>query len=191
MVTSPETLELLQADGAPPKRLLSLSLELSSAKVTAFVSEANYISLAAERTSVSWHGGALHGYCPELAAGFDGHSIFSFKEVEVKLLPELEEVILHRCAFPTLHTLRNRGWAFSFASVTIEFPYQYDFSRTLDAAVGVQKWLKGLHRRGRPASTALPVNALHSWLSRPPSPQLCWWKSAPALHSLEFQLTVS
>ncbi|PKU30493.1 hypothetical protein llap_19203 [Limosa lapponica baueri] len=149
-----------QPDGTPPKRLLSLSLELSSAKLTAFVSEANYISLAAERTSVSWHGGALHGYCPELAAGFDGHSIFSFKEAEVKLLPELEEVILHRCAFPTLHTLRNRGWAFSFASVTIEFPYQYDFSRTLDAAVGVQKWLKGLHRRGHPASTALPPDLL-------------------------------
>lgn len=158
--TPAEPLGPLQPDGAPPKRLLSLSLELSSAKLTAFVSEANYISLAAERTSVSWHGGALHGYCPELAAGFDGHSIFSFKEVEVKLLPELEEVILHRCAFPTLRTLRNRGWAFSFASVTIEFPYQYDFSRTLDAAVGVQKWLKGLHRHGRPASTALPPDLL-------------------------------
>lgn len=158
--TPAEPLGPLQPDGTPPKRLLSLSLELSSAKLTAFVSEANYISLAAERTSVSWHGGALHGYCPELAAGFDGHSIFSFKEVEVKLLPELEEVILHRCAFPTLRTLRNRGWAFSFASVTIEFPYQYDFSRTLDAAVGVQKWLKGLHRHGRPASTALPPDLL-------------------------------
>ena len=158
--TPTETPGPLQPDGTPPKRLLSLSLELSSAKLTAFVSEANYISLAAERTSMSWHGGALHGYCPELAAGFDGHSIFSFKEVEVKLLPELEEVILHRCAFPTLRTLRNRGWAFSFASVTIEFPYQYDFSRTLDAAVGVQKWLKGLHRRGRPASTALPPDLL-------------------------------
>ncbi|XP_009584952.1 PREDICTED: LOW QUALITY PROTEIN: UPF0378 protein KIAA0100-like, partial [Fulmarus glacialis] len=158
--TPTETLAPLQPDGTPPKRLLSLSLELSSAKLTAFVSEANYISLAAERTSVSWHGGSLHSYCPELAAGFDGHSIFSFKEVEVKLLPELEEVILHRCAFPTLRTLRNRGWAFSFASVTIEFPYQYDFSRTLDAAVGVQKWLKGLHRRGRPASTALPPDLL-------------------------------
>ncbi|XP_074413101.1 bridge-like lipid transfer protein family member 2 [Zonotrichia albicollis] len=150
----------LQPKGPPPKRLLSLSLELSSAKLTAFVSEANYISLAAERTSVSWHGGALHGYCPELAAGFDGHSIFSFKEVEVKLLPELEEVVRHRDAFPTLRTLRNRGWAFSFASVTIEFPYQYDFSRTLDAAVGVQKWLKGLHRPGRPSTTALPPDLL-------------------------------
>ncbi|XP_066419511.1 bridge-like lipid transfer protein family member 2 [Molothrus aeneus] len=150
----------LQPKGPPPKRLLSLSLELSSAKLTAFVSEANYISLAAERTSVSWHGGALHGYCPELAAGFDGHSIFSFKEVEVKLLPELEEVVRHRDAFPALRTLRNRGWAFSFASVTIEFPYQYDFSRTLDAAVGVQKWLKGLHRPGRPSSTALPPDLL-------------------------------
>ena len=158
--TPTETPGPLQSDGTPPKRLLSLSLELSSAKLTAFVSEANYISLAAERTSVSWHGGALHGYCPELAAGFDGHSIFSFKEVEVKLLPELEEVILHRCAFPTLRTLRNRGWAFSFASVTIEFPYQYDFSRTLDAAVGVQKWLKGLHQCGHPASAVLPPDLL-------------------------------
>ncbi|KAJ7405898.1 protein KIAA0100 [Pitangus sulphuratus] len=158
--TPTESLGPLQPKGPPSKRLLSLSLELSSAKLTAFVSEANYISLAAERTSVSWHGGALHGYCPELAAGFDGHSIFSFKEVEVKLLPELEEVVRHRDAFPTLRTLRNRGWAFSFASVTIEFPYQYDFSRTLDAAVGVQKWLKGLHRPGRPTSTALPPDLL-------------------------------
>ncbi|KFP30964.1 UPF0378 protein KIAA0100, partial [Colius striatus] len=133
LATLNETPGPLQPDGTPPKRLLSLSLELSSAKLTAFVSEANYISLAAERTSMSWHGGALHGYCPELAAGFDGHSIFSFKEVEVKLLPEL---------------------------VTIEFPYQYDFSRTLDAAVGVQKWLKGLHGLGRSSSTSLPPDLL-------------------------------
>ncbi|NXF21583.1 K0100 protein, partial [Rhodinocichla rosea] len=150
----------LQPGGPPPKRLLSLSLELRGGKLTAFVSEANYISLAAERTSVSWHGGALQGGCPELAAGFDGHSIWGGKEVEVKLLPELEEVVRHRDAFPTLCTLRKGGWAFSFASVTIEFPWGGDFSRTLDAAVGVQGGVKGLHRPGRPSSTALPPDLL-------------------------------
>ncbi|XP_067422042.1 bridge-like lipid transfer protein family member 2 isoform X1 [Emydura macquarii macquarii] len=144
----------------PPKRVLNLSLELSSAKLTAFVSEASYISLVAEQASVSRHGSALHAYCPDLAAGFDGHSIFSFKEVEVQLLPELEEMILRRSPFPTLRTLRNRVWAFTFASVAIELPYQYDFSRTLDEAVGVQKWLKGLHRRGQAPSPALPPDLL-------------------------------
>ncbi|CAM2104219.1 unnamed protein product [Caretta caretta] len=143
-----------------PKRVLNLTLEMSSAKVTAFVSEASYISLVAERVSISWHGSALHAYCPDLAAGFDEHSIFSFKEVEVQRLPELEEMILHRSPFPTLRTLRNRVWAFSFASVVIELPYQYDFSRTLDEAIGVQKWLKSLHRQGRPPSSALPPDLL-------------------------------
>ncbi|CAM5164364.1 unnamed protein product [Eretmochelys imbricata] len=143
-----------------PKRVLNLTLEMSSAKVTAFVSEASYISLVAERVSISWHGSALHAYCPDLAAGFDEHGIFSFKEVEVQLLPELEEMILHRSPFPTLRTLRNRVWAFSFASVVIELPYQYDFSRTLDEAIGVQKWLKSLHRQGRPPSSALPPDLL-------------------------------
>ncbi|XP_074869814.1 bridge-like lipid transfer protein family member 2 isoform X2 [Carettochelys insculpta] len=144
----------------PAKRVFNLTLELSSAKVTAFVSEASYISLAVERASASRHGSAFHASCPELAAGFDGHSIVSFKEAEVQLLPELEEMILHRSPFPTLRTLRNRVWAFSFASVAVELPYQYDFSRTLDEAVGVQKWLKGLHRRGRPPSPALPPDLL-------------------------------
>nr|XP_048680324.1 protein KIAA0100 homolog isoform X2 [Caretta caretta] len=143
-----------------PKRVLNLTLEMSSAKVTAFVSEASYISLVAERVSISWHGSALHAYCPDLAAGFDEHSIFSFKEVEVQRLPELEEMILHRSPFPTLRTLRNRVWAFSFASVVIELPYQYDFSRTLDEAIGVQKWLKSLHRQGRPRARPCPPDLL-------------------------------
>ncbi|XP_075760621.1 bridge-like lipid transfer protein family member 2 [Pelodiscus sinensis] len=149
-----------QQDQAPAKRVFNLTLELSSAKVTAFVSESNYISLAVERASVSRHGGALHAYCPELAAGLDGHSIFSLKEVEVQLVPELEEMILHRSPFPSLRTLRNRVWAFSCASAAVELPYQYDVSRALDEAVGVQKWLRGLHRRGRPPSPALPPDLL-------------------------------
>uniref|UniRef100_A0A2K5XRQ5 Bridge-like lipid transfer protein family member 2 n=1 Tax=Mandrillus leucophaeus TaxID=9568 RepID=A0A2K5XRQ5_MANLE len=142
----------------PPKRLLNLTLEVSTAKLTAFVAEDKFITLAAESVSLSRHGGSLQAYCPELAAGFDGNSIFNFKEVEVQLLPELEEMILHRNPFPALQTLRNRVWLLSLGSVSVEFPYQYDFSRTLDEAVGVQKWLKGLHR------------GTHAWASPGPVP---------------------
>ncbi|XP_044528771.1 protein KIAA0100 homolog isoform X1 [Gracilinanus agilis] len=149
---------------APPKRLLNLTLEVSTAKLTAFVAEDKFITLVAESVSLSRHGGSLQVYCPELAAGFDGNSIFSFKEVEVQLLSELEEMILHRNPFPGLETLRNRVWLFSLGSVAVEFPYQYDFSRTLDEAVGVQKWLKGLHRGARPGGppgpTPLPPDLL-------------------------------
>ncbi|XP_061246510.1 bridge-like lipid transfer protein family member 2 isoform X6 [Bos javanicus] len=151
-------------ESSPPKRLLNLTLEVSTAKLTAFVAEDKFITLAAESVSLSRHGGSLQAYCPELAAGFDGNSIFSFKEVEVQLLPELEEMILHRNPFPGLQTLRNRVWLLSLGSVSVEFPYQYDFSRTLDEAVGVQKWLKGLHGGSRsqasPSSAPLPPDIL-------------------------------
>ncbi|KAH0511375.1 hypothetical protein LTLLF_147890 [Microtus ochrogaster] len=141
-----------------PPRQLNLTLEVSTAKLTAFIAEDKFITLAAENVSLNRHGGSLQAYCPELAAGFDGNSIFNFKEVEVQLLPELEEMILHRNPFPVLKTLRNRVWLFSLGSVSVEFPYQYDFSRTLDEAVGVQKWLKGLHR------------GTHAWASPGPAP---------------------
>nr|KAF6415994.1 hypothetical protein HJG59_007243 [Molossus molossus] len=149
----------------PPKRLLNLTLEVSTAKLTAFVAEDKFITLAAESVSLSRHGGSLQAYCPELAAGFDGNSIFNFKEVEVQLLPELEEMILHRNPLPVLQTLRNRVWLLSLGSVSVEFPYQYDFSQTLDEAVGVQKWLKGLHRGGThaqasPSPAPLPPDLL-------------------------------
>ncbi|XP_025136785.2 protein KIAA0100 homolog isoform X1 [Bubalus bubalis] len=151
-------------ESSPPKRLLNLTLEVSTAKLTAFVAEDRFITLAAESVSLSRHGGSLQAYCPELAAGFDGNSIFSFKEMEVQLLPELEEMILHRNPFPGLQTLRNRVWLLSLGSVSVEFPYQYDFSRTLDEAVGVQKWLKGLHGGSRsqasPSSAPLPPDIL-------------------------------
>ncbi|XP_058019903.1 bridge-like lipid transfer protein family member 2 [Ahaetulla prasina] len=151
-------------DGAPfpegpaPRRQLGLTLEFSSLKVTAFVSESRYLSLAAERLLLNRHGASLHAYCPGLVAGFDGNSILVLKEVELQALPELEEMILHRGPFPTLCTLRNRVWALSCAGVAVEFPYQYDFSATLDEALGVQKWLKGLH--GRKAAGGTPPHPL-------------------------------
>lgn len=147
-----------------PKRLLNLTLEVSTAKLTAFVAEDKFITLASESVSLSWHGCSLQAYCPELAAGFDGNNIFNFKEVEVQLLPELEEMILHRNPFPMLQTLRNRVWLLYLGSVSVEFPYQYDFSQTLDEAMGVQKWLKGLHRgthvQASPSCAPLPPDLL-------------------------------
>ncbi|XP_072495879.1 bridge-like lipid transfer protein family member 2 isoform X2 [Notamacropus eugenii] len=161
---SPAAPEASPREPVPPKRLLSLTLEVSTAKLTAFVAEDKFITLVAESVSLSRHSGSLQVYCPELAAGFDGNSIFNFKEVEVQLLSELEEMILHRNPFPNLETLRNRVWLFSLGSVSVEFPYQYDFSRTLDEAVGVQKWLKGLHRGARggvpPEPALLPPDLL-------------------------------
>ncbi|KAJ7309074.1 hypothetical protein JRQ81_008371 [Phrynocephalus forsythii] len=156
---------LAEADACPPRRLLNFTLELSALKVTAFVSESRYLSLAAERVSVNRHAASLQAYCPGLVAGFDGNSIFLFKEVEFQALPELEEMVLHRGPCPSLGTLRNRVWALLCASVAVEFPYQYDFSATLDEALGVQKWLKGLHGRGHapgaaPAADALPPDLL-------------------------------
>ncbi|XP_027718336.1 protein KIAA0100 homolog [Vombatus ursinus] len=154
---SPAAPKVSPCEPAPPKRLLNLTLEVSTAKLTAFVAEDKFITLVAESVSLSRHSGSLQVYCPELAAGFDGNSIFNFKEVEVQLLSELEEMILHRNPFPSLETLRNRVWLFSLGSVSVEFPYQYDFSRTLDEAVGVQKWLKGLHRGTRAGETPEPA----------------------------------
>ncbi|XP_074045153.1 bridge-like lipid transfer protein family member 2 isoform X4 [Macrotis lagotis] len=161
---APSGPEVSPREQAPPKRFLNLTLEVSTAKLTAFVAEDKFITLVAESVSLSRHSGSVQIYCPELATGFDGNSIFSFKEVEVQLLSELEEMILHRNPFPSLETLRNRVWLFSLGSVSVEFPYQYDFSRTLDEAVGVQKWLKGLHRGARaggsPGPATLPPDLL-------------------------------
>lgn len=112
-----------------PRRLLTLTLEVSTAKLTAFVAEDKFITLAAESVSLSRHGGSLQAYCPELAAGFDGNSIFNFKEVEVQLLPELEEMILHRN--PSLHCrpsaigfgffpLDRSQWSFLISMTSLE-----------------------------------------------------------------------
>ncbi|XP_013922665.1 PREDICTED: protein KIAA0100-like, partial [Thamnophis sirtalis] len=147
------------SEGSAPQRLLGLTLELSSLKVTAFVSESRYLSLVAERVMLSRHGPSLHAYCPGLVASFDGNSILVLKEVELQAQPELEEMILHRGPFPSLCTLRNRVWALSCAGVAVEFPYQYDFSATLDEALGVQKWLRGLHG-GKAAADRTPSHPL-------------------------------
>lgn len=121
-------------------------IELASTRLTAHVAEKNFIILSAEALSLSKRSGAMLMKTPHLVFNFDGNDIFSFSGAEVQMLDDLEEMQQHRSQFPFLQTSRNRTWLFTAPSLTIEFPYQYNFSDTFDKAISVQKWLKTLHR---------------------------------------------
>ncbi|XP_036392090.1 protein KIAA0100-like [Megalops cyprinoides] len=150
------------AAAAAQKSILSLHLELGAVRLTAFVSDRNYIVLRAEALSLSRHAGAMYARLPHLVINFDGNDIFSFKGAEVETLPRQEETVLHRKHFPFLSTQHNRAWVFTFPSLSVEFPYQYNFSDTFDKAINVQKWLKTLHRgaAGPPEVQRLPPDLL-------------------------------
>lgn len=120
-------------------------VELASTRLTAHVSERNFIIFSAEALSLSKRPGAVLMKTPHLVLNFDGNDIFSFSEAEVQMLDELEAMQQHRSQFPFLQTPRNRSWIFTAPSLAIEFPYQYNFSDTFDKAISVQKWLKTLH----------------------------------------------
>ncbi|KAJ8385068.1 hypothetical protein AAFF_G00195980 [Aldrovandia affinis] len=127
-------------------RTLTVNLELGSMQLTTFVTEQNYILLRIDTLSFSRHSGTVHARIPHLVFNFDGNDIFSFKGAEVQTLPWLEEVTGSRSHFPFLTTPHNRTWVFTIPSLSVEFPYQYNFSNTFDKAINVQKWLKTLHR---------------------------------------------
>ncbi|XP_066552297.1 bridge-like lipid transfer protein family member 2 isoform X2 [Amia ocellicauda] len=145
------------AAAAAHRKILSVHLQLGSTVLTAFVTEDNYIRLRADRLTVTRHGSAVHLQAPHLVLNFDGNDIFTFTGAEVQMLPELEEMILHRNRFPFLTTQHNRTWVFTVPSLAAEFPYQYDFSNTFDKAINVQKWLKTLHRRSPAATQPEPL----------------------------------
>ncbi|KAK0146229.1 Protein KIAA0100 [Merluccius polli] len=132
----------------PPdqKTALCVRVELARTLLTAHVSEQNYILLHTEAISLSHHAGTMHLKTPHLFMNFDGNDIFSFKDLDVCTLKESAEMRAHREAFPFLTTPHNRVWLFTCPSLSVEFPYQYNFSNTFDLAVSVQKWLKSLHR---------------------------------------------
>lgn len=134
-------------------KALCVRLEMSSARLTAHVSEQNYILLLIEELSVSNHAGTVHIRTPSLIFNFDSNNIVSFNGLDVEAHAELTEMQLHRDTFPFLTTPHNRVWVFTCPSLSIEFPYQYNFSRTFDKAISVQKWLKSLHLSSR-TSTA-------------------------------------
>ncbi|PWA22120.1 hypothetical protein CCH79_00010295, partial [Gambusia affinis] len=126
-------------------RSFSIRLEMGSTRLTAHVGEKNYILLHTQAFSLSKHAGSIHIRSPLLIFNFDGNNIVSFNELDVETHDELTEMQLHRDAFPFLATPHNRVWVLNCPSLSVEFPYQYNFSKTFDMAIGVQKWLKTLH----------------------------------------------
>ncbi|XP_035535920.1 protein KIAA0100-like isoform X1 [Morone saxatilis] len=124
---------------------LCVRVELGCTRLTAHVSEQNYILLHTDALSVSKHAGSTHIRSPSMMFNFDGNNIVSFNSLDVEMHEELTEMQLHRDTFPFLTTPHNRVWVLTCPSMAVEFPYQYNFSNTFDMAINVQKWLKTLH----------------------------------------------
>lgn len=145
--------------GSPPglhRKGMQVTVDLSSVKLRATITKDNYFLFMAQNIWLNEHGGSLQLRSPEIIVNADGHNIFLFKDIDAQRLSELEDMLLHRSHFNTLLTERNRAWVLSLSSVSMEFPHRYDFSCILDEAIGVQKWLKGLHRSPRTGPEPLP-----------------------------------
>ncbi|XP_051253409.1 protein KIAA0100 isoform X2 [Dicentrarchus labrax] len=132
---------------------LCVRVELGCTRLTAHVSEQNYILLHTDALSVSKHAGSTHIRSPSMIFNFDGNNIVSFNSLDVEMHEELTEMQLHRDTFPFLTTPHNRVWVLTCPSMAVEFPYQYNFSNTFDMAINVQKWLKTLHLSQSQATT--------------------------------------
>lgn len=144
---------------SPPSsaiRSLSMRFVLANTQLTAYVAEKNFIIVRAEALSVSKQPGATHLKSLQVVLNFDGNDIFTFSEPEVNMLDNSDELQQYRSRFPFLSMPHNRAWLFSFPVLTVEFPYQYNFSSTFDKTVSAQKWLKSLHRTGSTEPKCLP-----------------------------------
>ncbi|XP_066518591.1 bridge-like lipid transfer protein family member 2 [Hoplias malabaricus] len=138
--------EVSHFQASPSVGSLNMCVDLACTKLTAYVAEQNFIIIHADTLSISKQCGATHIKSPRVVFNFDGNDIFTFSDPEVHMLNEPpEELQQHRARFPFLTTKHNRAWLFSFPSLAVEFPYQYNFSSTFDKAINVQKWLKSLH----------------------------------------------
>lgn len=133
-------------------RGMCVRVELGCTRLTAHVSEENYILLHTEALSLSKHVSSIHIRSPCLIFNFDGNNIVTFKDLDVETHAELTMMQLHRDTFPFLTTPHNRVWVLSCPLLAVEFPYQYNFSNTFDMAISVQKWLKTLHHSPNQAS---------------------------------------
>ncbi|XP_064424989.1 bridge-like lipid transfer protein family member 2 [Latimeria chalumnae] len=138
------------------EKLFSVTLKLPRTKLTAYVTEDNYIRFVMENVVVMQLGESVEIKVPQLVANFDDNDIFTFKGGNIQVLPKLDEITAYRNSFPSFQNLKNRVWMFNFASLAVEFPYQYDFSSTFDQAINIQKWLKSLHRKVRSTARLPP-----------------------------------
>lgn len=151
-----------ETESAASSSGMLVCVELASTQFTAHVAEKNFIIFSAEALSLSKRPGAMLMKTPHLVFNFDGNDIFSFSGAEVQMLDDLEVMQQHRSQFPFLQTSHNRTWLFTAPNLSIEFPYQYNFSDTFDKAISVQKWLKTLHRGAAPPAEpcSLPPDLL-------------------------------
>ncbi|XP_026047563.1 protein KIAA0100 isoform X2 [Astatotilapia calliptera] len=133
-------------------RGLCLRVELGCTRLTAHVTDQNYILLHMDALSLSKQGSSMHMRSPSVIFNFDGNNIVSFNGLDVETHADLTEMQLHRDTFPFLTTPHNRVWVLTCPSLSMEFPYQYNFSNTFDKAISVQKWLKSLHQSPTQAS---------------------------------------
>ncbi|KAM6960533.1 bridge-like lipid transfer protein family member 2 [Aplochiton taeniatus] len=144
-----------KTQGSPDhSRRLCVRVDLGPTRFMAHLTEENYILLHTEALSLSANAGSMHMRSPLLLLNFDGNDIFSFMGLDFQAHPELTEMQLHRDTFPFLTTPQNRTWVLTCPSLAMEFPYQYNFSKTFDKAISVQKWLKTLHHS--PSQSAMP-----------------------------------
>ncbi|XP_068440791.1 bridge-like lipid transfer protein family member 2 isoform X1 [Clinocottus analis] len=134
-------------------RGLCVHVEMGCTRLTAHVSEQNYILLHNKALTVSKHAGFMQIRSPSMILNLDGNDIVTFNSLDVEMHTELTEMQPHRDTFPFLTTPHNCVWVLTCPSLAIEFPYQYNFSNTFDMAINVQKWLKTLHRSPNQAAT--------------------------------------
>ncbi|XP_067866880.1 LOW QUALITY PROTEIN: bridge-like lipid transfer protein family member 2 [Heterodontus francisci] len=139
-----------QTVGGEGRRSLSLEFDLKSLMVTAHVTARKFTQLRVENFVSSLN--AVEGLVQssQLVLNFDGHDIFLFKGLVGQLERERAEFPVQRARRDSLRSYRNELWTIRFSSIAVEFPFRYDFSRTFDKCVDVQKWLKMLHGRAGP-----------------------------------------
>ncbi|XP_043574028.1 protein KIAA0100-like [Chiloscyllium plagiosum] len=130
-----------QTLGGEGRRSLHLDLELKSLIMRVHVTGKKFVQLQLENLVCSANSVERLIQSSQLLLSFDGHDIFLFKGLDGRL----DEPMPFRAQWESARTPKNDQWIFKFQSITVEFPFRYDFSQTFDKCINVQKWLKALH----------------------------------------------
>ncbi|XP_041053496.1 protein KIAA0100-like isoform X1 [Carcharodon carcharias] len=149
-----------QTLGGEGRRSLVLDIELKSVMVTAHVTAKNFVQLQVENLVASASAVQRLVQSSQLVLSFDGHDIFLLKGMSGRVEREWTELPSQRGRRDSLCSARNELWTIKFSSITMEFPFRYEFSQTFDRCVTVQKWLKALHRRAGLEGCQMTVGSL-------------------------------
>ena len=97
-----------------------------------------------------------------IAMHCDEHRILWVENVDIRLVPESEgSAIVDRAALGIkLETVKNRALLLSFSTVSVLFPFKYNFADTFNQRfITITKWLRLLHRK-KSLNDSLPNVAL-------------------------------